>query len=182
MALTVGLIGGCAASASSPAATPSTASPPAPPSPDSVLADSSPSAATSFMSATLPYSVRLPAGWVANAPGDGEDSYVSADGRVTLTVGTGQPEPGQTVEDRVRINREQEFATCETDPSQDRPVSVGGEPGIIWRFRCGGLAGLAANTLHDGTGYRLTFKAAATNGHNLDALMEAVLTSFSFRQ
>jgi hypothetical protein len=181
-ALTAGLVNACAASGNPPTVTPSTATPPVAPSASSAPAVSSSATATAFSSADLPYSFRLPVGWVANAPTDGEDSYGSADGRITLTVGTGQPEPGQTVEDRVRINRELEFSACETDPTQDRPVTVGGEPGILWRFSCGGVTGIAANTIHDGTGYRLTLKSGEADAHKLEALMEAVLVSYSFLQ
>jgi hypothetical protein len=128
------------------------------------------------LSAALPYSLALPVGWVTGAP----DSFASADGRMTLTLGTGQPEPGQTVEDRVRVNRESEFTGCATDPSQDRPVTVDGEEGILWSFECGDEAGLAANTIHDGLGYRLTLLAPADAAAELEPLMAEILAGFTF--
>jgi hypothetical protein len=132
---------------------------------------------TRQLDTALPYSLALPEGWVAGAP----DSFESPDGRVTLTIGTGEPEPGQTVEDRVRINRESEdFIDCVTDPSQDRPVTIGGEQGILWSFLCGDEAGLAANTIHDGLGYRLTLRAPADAAAELEPLMAELLAGFSF--
>ena len=126
----------------------------------------------------LPYSVALPEGWVAGAEAD---SFESPDGSVTLTIGTGEPEPGQTVEDRVRINRESEdLADCVTDPTQDRPVSIGGEQGILWSFVCGDEAGLAANTIHGGLGYRLTVRAPADAAAELELIMAEVLAGFTF--
>jgi hypothetical protein len=127
-------------------------------------------------SAVLPYSLTLPGGWVTGAP----DAFASADGRMTLTLGTGQPEPGQTVEDRVRVNRESEFTDCVSDPSEDRPVTVGGEQGILWSFECGDEVGLAANTIHDGLGYRLTLRAPADAVSELEPLMAEILAGFTF--
>jgi hypothetical protein len=80
----------------------------------------------------------------------------------------------------VRINRADEFADCVTDPSQDRPVTVGGEHGIVWSFECGDEAGLAANTIHDGLGYRLTLRAPADVAAGLEPLMTEILAGFTF--
>jgi hypothetical protein len=166
--ITATLLGGCAA----PGTTPADADP--------TLAPVDSAAPTVFSSSVLPYSLRLPDGWVANASAEGEDSYDSADGRITLTVGTGRPEPGQTVEDRVRINREDEFGDCVTDPSQDRPVTIGGERAIQWAFDCGGVVGLAANTIHDSLGYRLTLRAPAGDAPQLEPLMAEILANYRF--
>ena len=65
---------------------------------------------TTFSSAVLPYTVGLPAGWMELSSSGEEEMYESADQQWTLAVGTGHPEPGDMVEDRVRINRESEFA------------------------------------------------------------------------
>jgi hypothetical protein len=150
------------------------------------LATTSPSATPSptpisFVSSLYGYSVVLPPGWAAHEPGADEDFFESPTGDVTLTMGSGQPEPGQTVADRVRINRAEEFGGCETDPSTDRQASVGGEPGILWSFRCDQTAGLAANTIHNGTGYRLTLKTTDTAAHDLEAIMLGLLRDFRFR-
>ncbi|MET1233081.1 MAG: ATP-binding protein [Candidatus Limnocylindrales bacterium] len=128
-------------------------------------------------SSVLPYAIRLPDGWAAAAEAD---SYERADGRITLTVGTGEPEPGETVDDRVRANREGEFADCVTDPSTDRPITIGGEDGILWTFACGGEVGLAANTIHKGLGYRLTLRAREVSADALEALMADLLAGFTF--
>jgi hypothetical protein len=125
----------------------------------------------------LPYSLVPPEGWVEGADAD---SFVSPDGRFTLAIGTGHPEPGQTVEDRVRINREDEFADCITDPSRDRPGTVDGEPAILWSFQCDGEAGIAANTIHEGLGYRLTLRAPSDAAAELEPLMTQIIAGFTF--
>jgi len=135
----------------------------------------------SFVSTIYGYSIVLPPGWVAHEPGADEDFFASPTGDVTLTMGSGQPEPGQTVADRVRINRTEEFGGCDTDPSTDRHASVAGEPGILWSFRCGQVAGLAANTIHRGTGYRLTLKTTVAAANDLEAIMLGLLRDFTFR-
>ena len=108
-----------------------------------------------------------PDGWTASTAAD---TYRNADGAITLTVGTGNPEPGQTVADRVRINRGSESADRATDPAVDRPITLAGEPGILWSFACGDEAGVAANTIHDGLGYRLTLRAPADEAAELEPL------------
>ena len=81
----------------------------------------------------------------------------------------------------MRINRESEdFADCVTDPDQDRPVTIGGEPGILWSFMCGDEAGLAANTIHDGLGYRLTLRVPSDAAAELEPLMAEILAGFTF--
>jgi hypothetical protein len=144
------------------------------------LPGSGSTAPTMVTSLLYAYSLQLPDGWLANASSEDEDSYESADGQITLTVGTGRPDPGQTVEDRVQINREQEFPGCPSDPSQDRPVEVGGEPGVLWTFQCGGVNGVAANTIHGGLGYRLTLKASRTTTAELESIMEELISRFRF--
>jgi hypothetical protein len=159
------------AGTSSPAAAPPTPPP----------AGESPTAAPSVHgSAALGYAVRLPAGWSAVTSSGDEDFYESADLQLSLAVGTGHPEPGQTVEDRVRINRETEFSKCTTDPSMDRNVTLAGERGVIWVFACGGISGLAANAIHGGVGYRLTLKAYGANDKRLEPLMAEIIAGFSF--
>lgn len=135
---------------------------------------------TSFSSAVLPYTVVLPAGWVELSTSGEEDGYESEDLQWTLAVGTGHPEPGHVVEDRVRINRESEFANCDTRPETDRSVTVGGERGIVWEFSCGAIFGLAANTIHDGVGYRLTLRNYGNAADQLEAVMAGILAGFAF--
>jgi hypothetical protein len=137
---------------------------------------------TSFSSAVLPYSVVLPAGWVELSNSGEEEIYESADLQWTLAVGTGHPEPGQAVEDRVRINRESEFASCDTDPETDRAVTVDGERGIVWAFACGTISGLAANGIHDGVGYRLTLRNYGNAADQLEAVMAGILAGFAFTE
>jgi hypothetical protein len=132
---------------------------------------------TTYRSSIYPYTIQLPSGWHAQADGIGFDG---PDG-MTLTIGTGQPQPGQTVEDRVAANR-LEFPDCATDPTDDAPITLGGEPGILWSMHCGPTLGLAANTIHSGVGYRLLIQlpdGAEAMAH-ATALMDGFLGSFAF--
>jgi hypothetical protein len=133
---------------------------------------------TTFRSSIYPYTMQLPSGWQAHV---GEDVFDGPDD-MTLTIGTGQPEPGQTVEDRVAANRESEFADCTTDPADDAPITLGGEPGILWSMQCGPTLGLAANTIHHGLGYRLLLQLpdGAEAMARATAMMDGFLASFAF--
>jgi hypothetical protein len=133
---------------------------------------------TIFRSSNYPYTMQLPSGWQAHP---GEDVFDGPDD-VTLTIGTGQPEPGQTVEDRVAANRQSEFADCTTDPSADAPITLGEERGILWSLQCGSTLGLAANTIHNGVGYRLLVELpdSAEAMARATAVMDGFLASFAF--
>jgi hypothetical protein len=135
---------------------------------------------SSFTSSLYPYRLTLPGGWSAATAGGDVDGYQSPDGVLMLTVGSGQPEPGQTVADRVAANRASEFPGCQTDPATDRTIAIGGEEGILWSFICGDAFGLGANTIHAGTGYRLTVRAPATMEREAAEAMDAALASFVF--
>jgi hypothetical protein len=137
-------------------------------------------AGTTFRSSIYAYVIQLPSGWHANPPSVDEDFFDGPDD-MTLTIGSAQPEPGQTVEDRVAANRS-EFSDCTTDPASDAPIMLGGEPGILWSFQCGSSLGLAANTIHDGIGYRLLVKLpdSAQAMGRATALMDGFRTSFAF--
>lgn len=132
---------------------------------------------TTYRSTVYPYTMQLPSGWQANADGTG---FEGPDG-MTLTIGSGQPEPGQTVEDRVAANR-LEFPDCTSDPADDAPITLGGEPGILWSMRCGATLGLAANTIHNGVGYRLLLRLpdSAAAMTQATAAMDGFLASFAF--
>jgi hypothetical protein len=132
---------------------------------------------TTFRSSIYPFTFQLPPGWNARA---GEDMFDGPD-KMTLTVGTAQPEPGQTVEDRVAANR-LDFAECATDPTDDAPITFGGEPGILWSVTCGSTLDLAANTIHNGLGYRLLLELPEGAGGMAlaTAAMDGFLASFAF--
>jgi hypothetical protein len=172
-AILVALVtGACSAGTVSPSVVPS--STPATVSPS---ASSSAAAGTLFRSSIYPYTLQLPAGWEPRA-----DESFNGPNQMILSVGTGQPEPGQTVEDRVAVNRQSEFADCTTDPAGDAPVILGGEQGILWSMQCGATLGLAANTIHNGVGYRLLLELPA--GVEAMALatvvMDVFISSFAF--
>lgn len=135
---------------------------------------------TTFRSSIYPYAIQLPGGWQADPPSSDED-FFDGPQDMTLTIGSGQPEPGQTVEDRVAANRS-EFMDCTTGPDSDAPITLGGEPGILWSIRCGPTLGLAANTIHDGVGYRLMVKLpdGAQAMAQATAVMDGFLASFAF--
>jgi hypothetical protein len=97
-----------------------------------------------------------------------------------MTVSTGHPEPGQSVRDRVQIGREQ-LENCRSDPADDRLIAMGGEGGVLWRYECQGRHQLAAQTIHDRVGYRLTLGGLApTEVHEGEVTLTAIITSFVF--
>jgi hypothetical protein len=133
---------------------------------------------TTFRSSIHPYTLKLPAGWHARA----DEEVFDGPNEMTLSVGTGQPEPGQTVEDRVAANRQSEFADCTTDPAADAPITLGEEPAILWSMQCGPTLGLAANTIHNGLGYRLLLQlpTGVEAMAQATAVMDGFLASFTF--
>jgi hypothetical protein len=134
-----------------------------------------------FASTIYPYVLRLPADWEAHPASEDED-FFSGPGGVTLKVGTAVPEPGQTVADRVASNRASDFGGCATDPAKDRPATMGGEPAIIWSAICDGVVNVAANTIHNGRGYRLLVAVTSPDGA-IDVAagsLEELLASFRF--
>jgi hypothetical protein len=139
-------------------------------------------AGTTFSSSIYPYVIRLPWRWQGGvrSSGSGEDFFYGPQ-EMTLTIGSGHPEPGQTVEDRVAANR-LEFLDCTTDPADDVPIMLGREPGILWSIKCGPTLSLAANTIHNDVGYRLMVKLpdSAQAMAQATALMDGFLSSFAF--
>ena len=151
--------GGCAGGGFMPSpAAPSTAS-------ATQFLASSPSAAPEtpggslVVSEVMPFQLQLPPGWEEYAAGPDEQSFGTADGSLTLIVGRAVIEPGQVVADRVAFNRAIEFKRCTSDASQDQPITIDGQPGILWSVLCGDRLNLAANTIHGGRGYRLTLQS-----------------------
>jgi len=137
-----------------------------------------------FRSSLYHYTMQLASGWQAASDPqahEGEDVFDGPD-NMTLTIGSAQPEPGQTVKDRVAANRRSDFAGCKTDPASDMPITLGGEPGILWSVQCGPILGLAANTIHDGVGYRLLVKLpdGAQAMAQATAMMNGFRASFAF--
>lgn len=166
----------CGAGTVPPTAVPS--SPPAATASPSAV----PTAATgsTFRSSIYPYTMQLPSGWQAHPPSSDED-FFDGPQDMTLTIGSGQPKPGQTVGDRVAANRT-EFPDCTTDPTSDAPITLGGETGILWSLQCGPTLGLAANTIHNGVGYRLLVELpdGAEAMAQATAVMDGFRTSFAF--
>lgn len=142
---------------------------------------SSAAATAVFRSPLLAYSLVLPDGWTAVSSSESEDYFESADQRSTLTIGTAIPEPGQTVDDRVRENRSH-FAGCDTDPGRDRPIEIDTDRAILWDLQCAGRYRLAANTIHDGVGYRLMVEVPAGEEAQSAAIMDQLVESFAFTQ
>src|SRR3954465_8465821 len=66
-------------------------------------------ASSTFVSKALPYQLVLPEGWsvdpISQGASSGGDEFVNADGSERLVVGHGYPEAGETLADRVRVNR-----------------------------------------------------------------------------
>jgi hypothetical protein len=154
-----------------------------------------------FVSRMLPYQLVLPAGWSVDPLSQGEgsdaDEFSGGDGDRRLIVGHGFPEPGETVSDRVRENRadETEAPGCTSDPKQDRPIEVGGKPGILWSYTCapdesGVIPArktyyLSAQTIHQRpghrrVGYRFTIVVPLAHKHQARPLLNRFLAGLRF--
>ena len=148
-------------------------------------ATASASAPLAFASRLYPYTLELPAGWSvvasSQAAASDEDAFADEDRVHWATVGSGVPEAGQTLEDRVEIGRQQ-FPDCSSDPSQDRPIEMGAEPAVLWAYECGDSYHLAAQTLHAGVGYRMTVHVAADELSLAHELMSDLLSNFAFTE
>jgi len=188
--LSLAAIAGCGSDASQP-------TPAAKPRP---LATATVRAPGDFVSKTLPYELALPAGWtvdpVSQGSGSDADELVSAHTTERLVVGHGYPKPGETVVDRVKVNRKEETASgCTSDSKQDRPIEVGGEHGILWSYSCApddqqliparDTYSLSAQTIyrragHRRVGYRFTVVVALANKRQAKPLLDRLLTGLTF--
>jgi hypothetical protein len=142
-----------------------------------------PTNGTQFASFRVPYRLDLPVGWTVLAssqqPGSDEDVFVAPDRATWVTMGTGQPLPGQTVKDRVNLGR-LEFPQCESRPTDDRSISMGGEPGLEWSYACLQDLNLAAQSIHQGLGYRLTVHVCTSATALAQPQMDGLLAGFAF--
>jgi hypothetical protein len=138
-----------------------------------------------FDSALYPYHLSMPAGWDAlpMEAGADEDHLELDGGDTTLTVGSGgRVDPSVTVENRIAINRAEEFPGCETDPTKDEVTAIGRDfdRAIRWTFACGPIQGVAVNTIRNGTSFRLTLRSHVVEPVALARLMDTVLVGFTF--
>ena len=140
---------------------------------------------TEFESTLYPYSMVLPDGWTVDdasqLPGSDEDLFVSTDGAHWITVGSGIPEPGQTLEDRVELGRDS-YPDCASDPADDEEIVMGGERGLLWSYHCEPSFHLAAQTIHNGVGYRLTVHNEEGDTSATSEVMTALLAGFAFTE
>src|SRR5262249_30315736 len=107
------------------------------------------------------------------------------------------PEPGQTLSDRVRANRtdETKLPDCSSDPKQDRPLEVGGNPGTLWSYTCAPDASgvipaskayyLSAQTIyqrpgHRRVGYRFTVVVPLAHKRAALPLLDHFLAGLTF--
>jgi hypothetical protein len=139
-----------------------------------------------FDSTIYPYQLLLPLGWsvtrYSQVPGSDEDVFSPASGEWWILVASGIPEPGQTLEDRVDLGREQ-LPECASHAADDVAISMGGERGILWRAVCPDGVRLAAQTIHDGVGYRLTLGGLAREAiAEGEITMAEVLAGFEFTE
>ncbi|OGO53551.1 MAG: hypothetical protein A2V84_01175 [Chloroflexi bacterium RBG_16_70_13] len=134
------------------------------------------------VSSVMPFQLLFPPDWVEYGAGADEQSFGTSDGMLTLIVGRAVIEPGQTVADRVEVNRTTEFRNCSSDASLDRPITIDTEPGILWSVRCGDRSILAANTIHDGRGYRVLVQSTPDAAADLEPLLRAFVDGFRFTE
>jgi hypothetical protein len=146
-----------------------------------LTAAASPSALgpVAIVSTDYPISFALPPGWSIEANAE-EAYFVRPDGVITLSMGTGLPEPGETVADRVRVIQKALFKNCRFDSQNDVSTSVGGEPAIVWNAECGDQADLSLNTIHGHRGYLLTLRAPRSRRDELRAVMDEVLSTLVY--
>jgi hypothetical protein len=141
--------------------------------------------ATQFASFRVPYRLDLPVGWTVLAssqqPGSDEDVFVAPDRATWVTMGTGQPLPGQTVKDRVNLGR-LEFPECVSRPTDDRSISMGGESGLEWSYACLRDFNLAAQSIHQGLGFRLTVHVCTSATALARSQMDDLLAGFAFTE
>ncbi len=142
-----------------------------------------PTNATQFASFRVPYRLDLPVGWTVLAssqqPGSDEDVFVAPDRATWVTMGTGQPLPGQTVKDRVNLGR-LEFPQCASRPTDDRSISMGGESGLEWSYACLRDFNLAAQSIHQGLGFRLTVHVCTPATALAQPQMDDLLAGLAF--
>jgi hypothetical protein len=126
------------------------------------------SAPGTFVSDTVPYRLKLLHGWSVgpNSSSSGGEELVNADLTEALVVGHTYVAADETVADRVKANLVDEISSgaCVSDVKQQRPIEVGGEPGILWSYTCTPDPGqhiqapdtysLAAQTIHRRAGHR----------------------------
>jgi hypothetical protein len=188
--LALAAVAGCGGDASQP--TPAAKSTPA--------ATATVRAPGTFVSTMLPYQLALPAGWwvdpASQGSGSDGDELISARGTERLVVGHGYPKPGETVADRVKVNRTQETAPgCASNSKQDRPIEVGGEHGILWSYSCApddkqliparDTYSLSAQTIyrragHRRVGYRFTVVVPMAKKTQAKPLLDRLLTGLTF--
>lgn len=136
-----------------------------------------------FASILYPYAVDLPAGWTVVAssqgPGSDTDDFSSADASINVSLGSGQPESGQTVADRVQLGRDQ-FPHCTSVPGDDISIDMGGEEGVLWSYTCVDTFHLAAQTIHNRVGYRMTVHVQRADLVQAREIMTKLLAGFAF--
>lgn len=129
-----------------------------------------------FDSKLYPYSIKLPAGWVARGAlepwlGDGaptiDDPAVDWFGPVG--VGTSFASAVRTssplatwVANGIAMNYQVHSSTCPEKPDVVEPVTIGGQPGTLEQMNCGILIN-TAYTVFNGYGYRFGFRDPAVH-------------------
>jgi hypothetical protein len=137
------------------------------------------SAGTPFTSTKFPYTIVLPPGWHAIPEGFPTAELFEGPG-ASARVQFGAPsEPGETVEDRVAAGRA-EAADCTSDPSEDRPTTLGGAYGIEWTWSCDQSYHAAVNAIHDGRRHRLEVSVPIGSEALALPLLEQLRQSFAF--
>jgi hypothetical protein len=129
-----------------------------------------------FRSPLYGYSVAVPAGWSAvsattrwdgqSAPSQGPN-VDQISGVHLIALGIAGPFSGDLtayVQDRIAATARDHADTCPPNALQsNRPISIGGQPGVLLTFNCGALIDQAI-TVHGGVGYDFTLRDLAFAG------------------
>jgi hypothetical protein len=132
-----------------------------------------------FVSLRFPISFALPAGWSIESNGE-EAYFVSADNAMTLSMGSGTPEPDDTVADRVLVIQQALFKECTFDPTADVSTSAGAETAIIWSALCHDEAVLSLNTIHHDVGYLLAIRGPESGRAELSTVMDTITSTLAY--
>jgi len=157
---------------------------------------------TTFTSAMYRYSLTVPAQWLsrpATKRWDGNpnhgmaglthdapdvDQFIYSTNRTSWALSAPWKQGlGAYAAALVAANRRYHGDTCPAKPASRTRIRVGGSPGVLLAYDCGGALIQLAGVLHDGVGYRFGFRdtdAGAASDPTDDATFRGLLASVRF--